>query len=417
MAVRTQALATLCILSCALLVAPSAYIEKKGALGRRDGYDQGGGYNQNGGYDHNGGYDQNGGYGNNNGNGSDGGGGGGGGDGHGGQNASEIILEYPDPERFCADYLGFTEPYATTQTVNATEALTTTTETSTETVDLGTETDTSTSVDGTDIVTQTVATTTETDSFTSTTTTYEYTAPAPPGSRRRRHAAARKRMQAAQKRDILPPRLRQFDDAEISAACSDIAMPQTEYQTATTVTVDETETDTFTTTSFVGPTTTTTTVNVITTTYTQDTSTTLFTTLTATTTSTTAVPTATLCAESRRIAQIGIASDGGTVAVFTHLDANHCCLKCFGDIIVDGAIPNCGAWQYNSVDGICEIASGAMGTETRFGCTQVGRYIVTDGDWQKYQCSIPDLCSVSDCLKFSLRGLDIGEGVIDGTQL
>ncbi|KAJ7036513.1 hypothetical protein C8F04DRAFT_1094711 [Mycena alexandri] len=392
MAIRTQ-LATLCILSCALLVAPSAYIDKKSSLGRRDGYDQGGGYNQNGGYDqgggynqnggydHNGGYDQNGGYDHNNGNGN-----GGGGNGHhGGRNASEVILGFDDPERFCADYLGFSEPYATTQTVTATEAVATITETVVSDIDLGTETDTSTIVEETDTVTQIVATTTdvstttstETDLFTSTTTTYQYTAPAPPAARRRRaHAAARKRMQATQKRDMLPPGLRHFDDAEVSAACSDIAMPQTAYQTATTVIADQTETDTFTTTSFIGPTTTTTTLAVTTTTFPPDTETDLATTLTATTTSTTAFPTATLCAQSRSIAQIGIASDGGSVQIFNNLNADQCCLKCFGTF----AIPNCGAWQYDSVLGACQIASGAqMGLETRSGCLLVGRYIVTDG--------------------------------------
>ncbi|KAJ7036509.1 hypothetical protein C8F04DRAFT_471788 [Mycena alexandri] len=377
MAIRTL-LATLCILSCALLVAPSAYIDKKGALARREGYDQGGGYGyHNGGYDTHGGYDHNGGHAANGGHNHPG---------HGGHqghhNASDVILGFDDPERFCADYLGFSELYATTQTVTETDSPTIT-ETSSETTDIGTSTF-QTTLEGTVKVTITVATTTdpgiatstETD-YTSTSTVYQYTAgpPQQPAGRRRAHAAARKRMQAVVHKRDLPPPLQRFNESEISAACSDIAMPQTTYQTSTT-TAEQTATAT-TTTQIPATTTTTTTTLATTTLFPSDTETDYAATLTATTTAP-GTPTTTVCAQSQPVSDIITGTDGGTIGAGTTVtSAEECCQLCFAPL------SGCGVWKYAAIDNSCELGTGAVdpsSTAPPTGqCPHYGRYTLVAG--------------------------------------
>ncbi|KAJ7138797.1 hypothetical protein C8R46DRAFT_1047219 [Mycena filopes] len=275
-------------------------------ISKRYGYDQskGYGYDSNGygntGYDHNGGYTHQGGPESTS---------GGQHDDHQQQhkNVTQVILALNDPQRFCAEYLGFTEPYATTQTVTESSTISptldTTTETSSETTNLGTEviqtieatlTGISTTLTTT---TQTLtSTSTETDTTTITTSTsfYELTAP----GRRRAHAAARRRMQAARKRD-LPLPLQSFNEAEIISACSEIVMPQTTTtSTTSTLTVPQTKTDKTTTTSEIARTTTTSAITTITfTTFPEDTQTTFTTTPTTTTTTATAYAIGTQCAQ------------------------------------------------------------------------------------------------------------------------
>ncbi|KAJ7173522.1 hypothetical protein C8R46DRAFT_116625 [Mycena filopes] len=359
MAIRTQIVGVLCILSCALLVAPSAYDKK---LAKRDYDDQGKGYA----------YDSNGGYGNgapNNTNGGQNNTGGGG----QGNNATESILGLRNPEQFCADYLGFTEPYATTLTDTTTSSDYSTTTT------FGTETALTTSADDTTIITNTVATTTETfvttststDVSTSTSTFYDFTAgpPMQPAGRRRAHAAARKRME--HKRAELPLPLQRFNESQISAACSDIVMPQT---TTTIATVETSVSGTRTV-----PATITTATTFVTSTESVDgTETDSSTVLTVTTTATTARETTTLCAESQPISDIETSPDGGSIQFTSTDSAEACCRLCFAPA------SRCGVWKYSDVDAPrCELgidANDATFTAPPTAqCPQYGRYILVAG--------------------------------------
>ncbi|KAJ7027945.1 hypothetical protein C8F04DRAFT_1266533 [Mycena alexandri] len=389
MASRTQILA---ILSCALLATPSAFIEKKSSPSKREGYDQGGGYGANDGY-HNGGYGEHDGYGYQNGGYPNGGypGGGHQNGGHhpqgGHQNASEVILGFRDPEEFCSQYLSIS-PYATTQTATQTSTTSPTlvTVTSTSTTNLGTN---PTLEDTKTAATATVATTTETLTSTSTevdtstlstSTFYEFTPPPPQPTTvmRRANAAARRRAHAhaARKRD-LPLPLRQFDDAEVSSACSDIVMPQTDFQTATTTTtVAQTETDTTTTTSNIPPTTT---ITATTTLYPEDTETDFSTAPPVTTTTTTTfLPVMTQCAPSRPVSLITTGSDGGKITFTSNIPtADACCQLCFGN-----ATSYCGAWKWCEFDGSCELGVGAMdpgsSAPASDQCPTLGRYEFTE---------------------------------------
>ncbi|KAJ7173501.1 hypothetical protein C8R46DRAFT_1083011 [Mycena filopes] len=153
-------------------------------------------------------------------------------------------------------------------------------------------------------------------------------------------------MQAARKRD-LPLALQSFNDADVSSACSDIAMPQTTTtSTTSTLTVTQTTTATTTTTSEIPRTTTTSAVTTTTfTTFPEDTSTILTTTPTVTTTTTTAYAVATECASV--VVDNTYPSNGDYDRMSDpSLTQDSCCRACFD-------APGCGSWFYGP--GYCAL--------------------------------------------------------------